>query len=39
LTSAYARLGLDVLDDDGFRAMVLARIVDPSLQGRGRAGR
>jgi hypothetical protein len=30
LTSAYARLGFDVLDDDGFRAMVLARIVEPT---------
>jgi hypothetical protein len=28
LTSAYARLGFDVLGDDGFRAMVLARIVE-----------
>ena len=30
LTSAYTRLGFDVLDDDGFRAMVLARIVEPT---------
>jgi Transposase DDE domain len=30
LTSAYARLGFDVLDDDGFRAMVLARLVEPT---------
>ena len=30
LTSAYARLGFDVLGDDGFRAMVLARIVEPT---------
>ena len=30
LTSAYARLGFDVLDDEGFRAMVLARIVEPT---------
>jgi hypothetical protein len=30
LTSAYARLGFDVLADDGFRAMVLARIVEPT---------
>jgi hypothetical protein len=30
LTGAYARLGFDVLDDDGFRAMVLARIVEPT---------
>ena len=30
LTSAYARLGFDVLGDDGFRAMVLARIVEPA---------
>jgi hypothetical protein len=29
-TSAYARLGFDVLGDDGFRAMVLARIVEPT---------
>ena len=27
LTSAYTRLGFDGLGDDGFRAMVLARIV------------
>src|SRR5450830_1142476 len=30
LTSAYARLGFDVLADEGFRAMVLARIVEPT---------
>src|SRR5665648_635421 len=30
LTSAYSRLGFDVLGDDGFRAMVLARIVEPT---------
>ena len=30
LTSAYARLGFDVLGDDGFRAMVLARIAEPT---------
>jgi transposase len=30
LTRAYARLGFDVLGDDGFRAMVLARIVEPT---------
>jgi hypothetical protein len=30
LTSAYTRLGFDVLGDDGFRAMVLARIVEPT---------
>ena len=30
LTSAYAQLVFDVLDDDGFRAMVLARIVEPT---------
>src|SRR5450631_3205334 len=30
LTGAYARLGFDVLADDGFRAMVLARIVEPT---------
>ena len=28
LTSAYTQLGFDVLGDDGFRAMVLARIVE-----------
>jgi hypothetical protein len=28
LTSAYAQLGFEVLADDGFRAMVLARIVE-----------
>jgi hypothetical protein len=30
LTSAYARLGFDVLGDEAFRAMVLARIVEPT---------
>jgi hypothetical protein len=30
LTSAYAQLGFDVLGDDGFRAMVLARIAEPT---------
>jgi hypothetical protein len=30
LTSAYARLGFDVPGDGGFRAMVLARIVEPA---------
>ena len=30
LTSAYARLGFDVLADAGFAAMVLARIVEPT---------
>ena len=30
LTSAYARLGFDVLGDGGFRTMVLARIVEPA---------
>jgi hypothetical protein len=30
LTGAYARLGFDVLGDDGFRAMALARIVEPA---------
>ncbi|OIQ94678.1 transposase DDE domain protein [mine drainage metagenome] len=30
LTSAYTRLGFDVLGDEGFRAMVLARIVEPT---------
>ena len=29
LTCAYAQLGFDVLGDDGFRAMVLTRIVEP----------
>ena len=29
-TDAYARLGFDVLADDGFRAMVVARIVEPT---------
>lgn len=30
LTGAYARLGFDVLADEGFRVMVLARIVEPT---------
>ncbi len=30
LTGAYARLGFDVLGDEAFRAMVLARIVEPT---------
>jgi hypothetical protein len=30
LLEAYSRLGLDVLDDEAFRAMVLARIVEPT---------
>ena len=30
LTSAYTCLGFDVLGDEGFRAMVLARIVEPT---------
>jgi hypothetical protein len=30
LASAYTRLGFDVLDDEGFRAMVLAWIVEPT---------
>jgi hypothetical protein len=30
LTSAYTRLGFDVLGDGDFRAMVLARIVEPT---------
>ena len=30
LARAYARLGFDVLGDDGFRAMVLASIVEPT---------
>ncbi len=30
LTSAYARLGFDALNDEAFRAMVLARIVEPT---------
>ena len=30
LTSTYAQLGFDILADDGFRAMVLARIVEPT---------
>ena len=30
LTSTYTHLGFDVLADEGFRAMVLARIVEPT---------
>jgi hypothetical protein len=30
LTDSYARLGFDVLADEAFRAMVLARIVEPT---------
>ncbi len=30
LTSAYSRLGFDVLGDEGFAAMVLARVVEPT---------
>jgi hypothetical protein len=30
LTDAYSRLGFDVLGDEAFRAMVLARIVEPT---------
>jgi hypothetical protein len=30
LTRAYAQLGFDFLGDDGFRAMVLVRIVEPA---------
>jgi hypothetical protein len=30
LTDAYARLGFDALADEGFRAMVLARIIEPT---------
>jgi len=30
LTDAYTRLGFDVLGDEAFRAMVLARIVEPT---------
>lgn len=30
LTDAYARLGFDVLEDEAFKAMVLARIVEPA---------
>ncbi|WP_146844085.1 IS1634 family transposase, partial [Cellulomonas composti] len=30
LASTYARLGFDVLDDEGFKAMVLARIIEPT---------
>ncbi|PQZ92224.1 hypothetical protein CQ018_11970 [Arthrobacter sp. MYb227] len=30
LVGAYSRLGFDVLDDEGFRAMVLARLIEPT---------
>lgn len=30
LTDAYSRLGFDVLDDEAFRAMVLARLIEPT---------
>nr|WP_189349183.1 hypothetical protein [Zhihengliuella salsuginis] len=30
LTEAYSRLGADVLEDEGFRAMVLARLIEPT---------
>ncbi|MEV4901228.1 IS1634 family transposase [Citricoccus sp. NPDC055426] len=30
LTDAYALLGFDVLDDEAFRSMVLARIIEPA---------
>lgn len=30
LTSAYARLGFDVVDDDAFAQLVLARLVEPT---------
>lgn len=30
LTGAYARLGFDVVGDDAFRALVLARIIEPT---------
>lgn len=30
LLGAYSRLGFDVLDDEGFRAMVLARLIEPT---------
>jgi hypothetical protein len=30
LTEAYARIGLDALGDEAFRAIVLARIVEPT---------
>lgn len=29
LADAYARLGFDVVDDEAFRALVLARIIEP----------
>ena len=32
LMDAYAQLGLEVLADEAFRAMVLARIVEPASQ-------
>ncbi|GAA5520067.1 IS1634 family transposase ISMsm6 [Demequina sediminis] len=30
LTDAYTRLGFDVVDDEAFRAMVLARLIEPT---------
>jgi hypothetical protein len=30
LTSAYARLGFDVVDDEAFKQLVLARVVEPT---------
>jgi hypothetical protein len=30
LCAAYARIGLDIVGDDAFRAMVLARIIEPT---------
>ena len=30
LVGAYSRLGFDVLDDEGFRAMLLARLIEPT---------
>jgi hypothetical protein len=35
LTDAYARLGFDALADEAFRAMVLARIVEPTSKADG----
>lgn len=32
LTAAYARLGFEVLADEGFRAMVLARLIEPTTK-------
>jgi hypothetical protein len=33
LTDAYRRLGFDAMADEAFRAMVLARIVEPTSPG------